>query len=98
MKLAPFVLFDTLNRAKKQGGYFMAEKLELFTTSTCPACQQAKRYLDEKNIEYTEYDVAEDEEARTKMVEETGQMVVPIIKKGQDYVVGFDREKLEDLL
>ena len=76
----------------------MAKHVELFTTPTCPACQQAKKFLDEQGVDYVEYDVAEDEEARNRMVEETGQMVVPITKIDEEYVVGFDRDEMERLL
>ncbi len=76
----------------------MAKNIELFTTPTCPACQQAKNYLEEKGVEYVEYNVAENDEARTRMVEETGQMVVPITIIDGEHVVGFDRDELERLL
>nr|WP_205842033.1 glutaredoxin domain-containing protein [Natranaerobius trueperi] len=57
-----------------------------------------KEYLSQKEIDYVEHDVSQDEKARDRMVEETGQMVVPIIKVGEEYVVGFEKDALEKLL
>ncbi len=76
----------------------MSEQIELFTTPTCPACQQVKEYLNAKGVKYEEYDIASDDEARKRMVEETGQMVVPIAKIVDEYVVGFDKSEFERLL
>ncbi|ACB85905.1 glutaredoxin family protein [Natranaerobius thermophilus] len=76
----------------------MSEKVELFTTPTCPACKQVKSYLEEQGVDYVEHDISQDDEARKRMAEETGQMVVPIAKIGDDYIVGFDKEEYDRLL
>lgn len=41
--------------------------------------------------------MAEDAEARNEMVSRTGKMAVPTVTAGNDFVVGFDREKLEKM-
>ena len=46
--------------------------IEIYTWSTCPFCRKAKLLLDNKGVEYTEYDITGDEDARAKMVERTG--------------------------
>jgi glutaredoxin len=44
----------------------------------------AKEYFKENNIEYTEQDVAADQEQRQEMIEMSGQMGVPVIRIGDD--------------
>ncbi len=73
-------------------------KVEIYTTPTCHYCHMAKEYFNEHNIEYVEHDVAKDLQARTSMVERSGQMGVPVIFINDNMVIGFDRGKIEELL
>jgi glutaredoxin len=63
-----------------------------------------KDYLGEKSIEFTEKLVDMDDEARDKMVEESGGfMGVPftVITKddgSKEDVIGFDKKKLQEIL
>jgi glutaredoxin-like YruB-family protein len=70
----------------------------IYTTPTCHFCQAAKEFFAEKGIEYTNNDVSTDVEKRQEMIELTGQMGVPVIKIGDDVVIGFDKEKISELL
>ncbi len=58
----------------------------------------AKDYFKEHNVEYTEHDVASDLDKRAEMIDMTGQMGVPVIRIGDDVVVGFDEAKIAELL
>jgi len=77
-------------------------KVKIYTTSTCPHCQRTKEFLKENEVDFENIDVAADQEAANEMVEKTGQTSVPAIiveKDGEkETVIGFDREKLEELL
>lgn len=57
-----------------------------------------KEYLSQKGVEFEEFDVAADSEKRQEMIDFTGKMVVPIIRKGDDFVVGFDKEELDKII
>ena len=61
-------------------------------------CKAAKEFFKEKNIEYTEYDVATDAEKRQEMIEKSGQMSVPVIFVDDEMIIGFDKEKLGKLI
>ena len=61
-------------------------------------CKMAKEYFEENGVEYTDHDVAVDEVARKEMMDKTGQMGVPVIDIDGEAVIGFDREKLAELL
>lgn len=73
-------------------------QVEIYSTPVCHFCNTAKEFFAEHNIKYTEHDVAADAEQRQAMIDMTGQMGVPVIKIGNDIVIGFDEEKLKELL
>jgi len=73
-------------------------KVEIYSTPTCPYCHKAKEYFKENNIEFTDYNVAEDQAKAEEMTEKSGQMGVPVIVIDGEIVVGFDKAKLEKLL
>lgn len=79
------------------------KKVEIFSTPTCGYCKMAKEYFTEKGVEYSDYDVATDEEKRNEMVQKTGQMGVPVILISEDdaepeIVIGFDKGRVDELL
>lgn len=49
-------------------------------------------------MKYTEYDVSRDQAAAEEMVGATGQMGVPVIIIDGEAVVGFDRQRLKELI
>ncbi|MEK7613707.1 MAG: glutaredoxin family protein [Patescibacteria group bacterium] len=70
----------------------------IYSTPTCHFCQMAKEFFAEKGIVYTNFDVASDLPKRQEMIEMTGQMGVPVIRIGDDVVIGFDKPKIAQLL
>ena len=58
----------------------------------------AKEFFKDNNVEYTDYNVAEDIEKRQEMVEKSGQMGVPVISIDEQVIVGFDENKLKETL
>ncbi len=70
----------------------------VYSTPTCHFCHMAKDYFDNNKIEYTDYDVSTDLEARQAMMDKSGQMGVPQIIIGDDLIVGFDKPKIDELL
>lgn len=74
------------------------KQVTIYSTPSCHFCHMAKDYFNENKIEYTEHDVASDLDKRKEMMDMTGQMGVPVIRIGDDVVVGFDEEKVKELL
>jgi glutaredoxin 3 len=72
--------------------------VKIYTTPTCGYCHQAKSFLGQLGVKYTEYDVSQDERAAEEMVRASGQMGVPVIVIDGQVVVGFDRGRLQALL
>jgi glutaredoxin len=58
----------------------------------------AKEFFKEKNVAYTEYDVASNIEKRKEMIDKSKQMGVPVIIIGNDLVVGFNKPVIAQLL
>ncbi|EFK97197.1 protein containing Glutaredoxin domain, partial [sediment metagenome] len=72
-------------------------KVEIFSTPSCMYCNMMKAYLKQNNIEYIDYNVAEDHARAKEMVELTGQMGVPVSKIGEDVIIGFDQPRIAQL-
>lgn len=73
-------------------------KVIVFSTPTCTFCNQVKRYFREKNIKFTDVDVSRDQSAARDMMRRTGQMGVPVILIDNKPVIGFDRNKINQML
>jgi glutaredoxin len=67
----------------------------LLSTPTCPWYPRARRYLVDKGDKVKEINVAHDQQAATEMVRKSGQMGVPVIKIGENWIVCFDRPAVD---
>ena len=74
------------------------KKIEMYSTPTCHFCNLAKSFFNEHNIEYTDYNVAENAQKREEMLQKSGQMGIPVIYIEDEMVVGFDESRLRKLL
>jgi glutaredoxin-like YruB-family protein len=70
----------------------------IYSTPTCHFCHAAKEFFTENNVAFEDYNVQDDTEKRTEMIERSGQMGVPVIFIGEEMVVGFDEPKIRTLL
>ncbi len=70
----------------------------VYTTKSCPWCKKTKDWLDEKEVDYKEVDVTDDEEAQIEMVEKSGQMAVPVVDIDGQIIVGFNESAMEAAL
>jgi alkyl hydroperoxide reductase subunit F len=57
-----------------------------------------KAFLEKHGVKYVDIDVGSDKEAAKKMVDISGQFGVPVTVWGDEVVVGFDSEKLHELV
>ncbi len=60
-------------------------------------CSKVKEYLSQKGIAFTERDVSKDEDAINEL-KKLGIMTTPVTVIDGEIVVGFDQQKLEQLL
>ena len=72
--------------------------IKVYSTPTCPYCVTLKNFLKEKNFEFEDIDVSANPGAAQEMIQKSGQMGVPVVDIDGQIVVGFDREKIINLL
>ncbi|MBY0110650.1 glutaredoxin family protein [Patescibacteria group bacterium] len=75
----------------------MDKKVTIYSTPTCHFCQMSKEYFNANGIEYTDINVAADQEKRAEMIEKSGQMGVPVIFVGDEMIIGFDKRRFDEL-
>ena len=73
-------------------------EIKIYTTPSCAYCHMAKEYFKSKGLDYKEYDVMRDFQKRQEMIQETGQMGVPVIKINGQIVIGFNKSKINELI
>ena len=76
----------------------MANKVVIYTTSECAYCEMTKEFFRRNKISYEEKDVSVDDKAREEMVARSGQLGAPVVDIDGEIVIGFDEEKLAELL
>lgn len=76
----------------------MVHKVKIYSTPTCSHCIAAKAFFKEKGVKFENIDISDDPEAAKEAVEKSGQMGVPVIEIDGEIVVGFDQDKVEELL
>ena len=50
------------------------------------------------NVKYESIDVAVDKEAAAEVVQKTRQRGVPVVKIGERFIVGFDKDAIQSAL
>ena len=75
----------------------------LYALSTCPYCRMVKKMLDKNDVEYelVEVDMLEGEpreKAVAEVKELSGGTSFPVVKIGEEVVVGFDKPRVKELL
>ena len=92
-----------MNRSIQDSGI---TTVEIYTWKFCPFCIRAKALLNEKGVNFTEYSIDGDNDARTKMSERAGGLrTVPQIFINEKSIGGCDElyelernNKLNELL
>jgi len=74
------------------------KNVTIYSTPSCHFCHMAKDFFKEKNIAYTDYNVAADPEKRQEMLDKSGQLGVPVITIDNDLVIGFNKPVIAKLL
>jgi len=82
---------NKIRRCYSQTDNIMAAQVEIYTWSTCPFCIRAKSLLNNKGVEFTEYVIDGDEDARDKMAKRAnGRRSVPQVFINDQHIGGCD--------
>lgn len=78
-------------------------EVTIYSTTTCPFCDQEKQFFKENQVNYTEHLVDQDREKAQEMIKKSGQVGVPftviVDDAGEEHrILGFQREKLVEIL
>jgi glutaredoxin 3 len=76
----------------------MAKKIKIYTLETCPHCHKTKDFFNENDVEFTDIDVSQNQEAAKEMVEKSGQMGVPVIDIEGKIIIGFNEPVIREAL
>jgi glutaredoxin-like YruB-family protein len=72
--------------------------IKIFSTPSCPYCITLKEFLKEHKIDFEDVNVAQDAQAREEMIKKSGQMGVPVVEINNEIIIGFDKERISNLL
>jgi len=72
--------------------------VKVYSTQFCPYCVILKEFLKENKVAFEEIDVSENQKAQEEMIEKSGQMGVPVVEIDGEMIIGFDREKILQIL
>ena len=75
-----------------------AKNVTVYSTPTCSWCTTLKAWLRKNNIYFTDVDVSRDQHAAEDLVRRSGQQGVPQTEINGQIVVGFNQQRLKELL
>lgn len=76
-----------------------AVNVELYSTTWCPRCTEARAYLTAQGIAYTEYDVDSNEAAKARLHTMHPRGSIPfLVLDGEPGIVGFSERSYEDAI
>jgi len=70
----------------------------VYSTPSCPWCSKLKSYLRQNNVQFQDIDVSKNQSAAKRMVKGSGQQGVPQTEINGQFIVGFDKPKIDRLL
>jgi glutaredoxin-like protein NrdH len=73
-----------------------ADNTVVYTLPACVQCDSTKRLLKRENIEFTEVDLSQDEEAMA-MVRSLGYSAAPVVISGDKHWSGFKMDNILSL-
>jgi glutaredoxin len=71
--------------------------IDLYTKPDSPHCDRMRQYLVDQDVAFTEYNVAQDENAIARLIWLTGRVWVPTVVIEHEAIVGFDKTKFDEL-
>ena len=75
-----------------------AHRVVLYVGASCPWCTRARNYLRKQGIRFREVDVSKDPNAASTLVSRSGQQGVPQVDIDGNWIVGFNKPRINELL
>lgn len=74
------------------------KKVKIFVAAECPQCDETEKYLKSRSVDFEEIDLTSNKQAAADLAAKTGYSVLPQIQIDGQFIVGFDRQKLDEML
>ena len=73
--------------------------VKVYSITQCPWCDKVKKYLKSKNVDFEEHNIENSDEDAKACETLSGDTMVPVITPDdKEYVVGFDKAKIDTML
>ncbi len=72
--------------------------IKVYTNSSCPYCIKLKNFLKKNGVKFKEINISKYPEAAKELKNKTGQTGVPVTLFGSHKIIGFDENRLRNLL
>ncbi|MBU0591523.1 hypothetical protein KKF81_03995 [Candidatus Micrarchaeota archaeon] len=72
-------------------------KVTVYSAEWCPWCHKVIDFLKQNNVEFDIKDVDQPQNAK-ELAEKSGQTGIPVTDVGGELIVGFNVQKLKELL
>lgn len=72
--------------------------IKIYTIPTCKWCDKLRTWLRRRHLPFTEMNIIDDEKYRNELLDKTSQLSVPVIQVDHKIMIGFDEEKLKEVL
>jgi glutaredoxin-like YruB-family protein len=73
-------------------------KPTIYTQNDCPPCKIVKMFLNDKQIEFVEKNISQDQKARDELTKVYGAYSTPTVVVNNEVIIGFDLERLSKAL
>ncbi|MBR9683301.1 NrdH-redoxin [Candidatus Woesearchaeota archaeon] len=73
-------------------------KIVLYTFPTCKYSKLARTFFRRRQLKFEEITLFKEGEARLNLVELTGQMATPVIVIDDEIIIGFDDDRLKQII
>ncbi|MFC5592043.1 glutaredoxin family protein [Sporosarcina soli] len=73
-------------------------QITVYTTNTCPYCTMMTNFLTENGLPFKEVNVQQEPLAANYLANKTGQMGVPQTEVNGQWVLGFDPDRIMQLV
>jgi len=72
------------------------KKIIVYTANGCEYCDDVKKFLQEHNIPYEEYDLLDDKNKDKigDIIDTEGIVAIPVVKIGNEKIRGFNKDEM----
>ncbi len=72
--------------------------IKVYSAPDCSWCKKTEDYLKSKKVDFLEVNVQDDLEGREEMIALTGDMSIPVVRFGENFVTGFKKDEIDSYI